>query len=156
MVTLSDIDKVFRDIAENHLLIKAFYTYQIDDLDINKITIDKYPLLFAQCTRVSATESDETFTYEILVGDLVIEQQQFLDIMQVYSETHLILKDVLAQFNLAASTAGEYVPPKWVLDFPVTLTPFTARFNNMLTGWSATVDIRVPNPLNLCNALYRV
>ena len=154
MVTLSDINAVFQDIATNHLLIKAFYTYQLDDLDIDKITIDKYPLLFAQCTRISASESDETFTYEILVGDLVIEEQQYLDIMQVYSETHLILKDVLATFNLAASTAGEYVPPKWVLDFPVTLTPFTARFNNMLTGWSATVDIRVPNPLNLCDALY--
>lgn len=154
MVTLSDINAVFTDIVADHKLLKAFYTYQLDDLDIDKITIDKYPLLFAQCTRISATESDETFTYEILVGDLVIEEQQFLDIMQVYSETHLILKDVLAAFNLAASTSGQYVPPKWVLDFPVTLTPFTARFNNMLTGWSATVDIRVPNPLNLCDALY--
>lgn len=154
MVTLSDINAVLQDITANHKLLKAFYTYQLDDLDIDKITVDKYPLLFAQCTRISATDADETFTYEILVGDLVIEEQQYLDIIQVYSETHLILKDVLAEFNLAASTAGQFVPPKWVLDFPVTLTPFTARFNNMLTGWSATVDIRVPNPLNLCDALY--
>jgi len=154
MVTLSDIDTILRNIATHHNQIRAFYTTAIDELDIDKITIDMYPLFYAQCTRVTTNENSETFTYEFVVADLVIEEQQGVDLIEVYSETHLIMRDIIAQFNLAASTSGQFVPGKWVIGFPLNLTPFTARFNNMLTGWGVEVDINVPNPLDLCNALY--
>jgi hypothetical protein len=154
MVTLSDIDTILRNIATHHNQIRAFYTTALDELDIDKITIDMYPLFYAQCTRISTSENAETFTYEFVVADLVIEEQQGVDLIEVYSETHLIMRDIIAQFNLAASVSGQFVPGKWVVGFPLNLNPFTARFNNMLTGWGCEVDISVPNPLDLCNALY--
>jgi len=37
-----------------------------------------------------------------------------------------------------------------VLNLPVTADPFTARFNNLLTGWSANLSVQVNNTNNLC------
>ena len=37
-----------------------------------------------------------------------------------------------------------------VLSLPINAEPFTARFDNTLTGWAATLNIQVPNKNNLC------
>ena len=37
-----------------------------------------------------------------------------------------------------------------VLELPISAEPFTARFDNLLTGWSATISMEVNNPNNLC------
>ena len=42
-----DIDKTFRAIVADHLTIQSFYTNTTKELDIDKLTIDKYPLLYA-------------------------------------------------------------------------------------------------------------
>ena len=45
MQTVKDIDKTFRAIVADHLTIQSFYTNTTKELDIDKLTIDKYPLL---------------------------------------------------------------------------------------------------------------
>ena len=37
------------------------------------------------------------------------------------------------------------------LEMPVQCMPFTAKYDNLLTGWSTQFSIRVPNALDLCN-----
>ena len=39
-----------------------------------------------------------------------------------------------------------------VLELPISAEPFTARFDNILTGWSAEISVDVNNPNNLCIA----
>ena len=36
------------------------------------------------------------------------------------------------------------------LELPITAEPFTADFDNELTGWSATFQLEVENTNNLC------
>ena len=45
-----------------------------------------------------------------------------------------------------------YVPGEVVLELPISTQPFTARFANILTGWSASMSVQVNNANNLCNA----
>ena len=151
MYTIVDINKVFENIVAEHDQLKSFHTSGLDHLDVDKLDVDKYPLLYAQCTNADLGSGYTTFTYEVLVGDLVMEKQQPV-LTEVYSETFLILQDVAAEFWFAVYDGNSTVPGTWGFDLPLVCQPFTARFNNLLTGWSASFDIKLPNAINLCDA----
>tara|TARA_R110000824_G_scaffold134186_3_gene297125 strand:+ start:7374 stop:7838 length:465 start_codon:yes stop_codon:yes gene_type:complete len=153
MQTVVDINKAFEDLVANHLQLKQFYTFSLEEIDIDKITVDLFPLLYAQCTSATIEGGATTFDYEVIVADLVIEKQG-PEITQIYGETLLILQDVISQFHLNVSAMATEVNSSWSFDMPIVADPFSARFNNMLTGWSCSFSIRVPNVVNLCNALY--
>jgi len=152
MQTIQDINNVFQAIVDTHAQLKSFHTYTIDTLDMEKLNVDDYPLLYAQCTGATMQGGDTIFTYEVIVGDLVIAKQQEV-MTQVYTETYLILQDVVSQFVFNVNQASE-VSNTWSFELPLNCTPFTARFDNLLTGWSTQFEIKLPTPLNLCIAPY--
>ena len=65
------------------------------------------------------------------------------------SENLSILQDVINEFHHSLYSTS-WVDDEVVLELPITAEPFTARFNNLLTGWSATISMEVNNPNNLC------
>lgn len=154
MQTLKDIDKVFRDIVDNHKVLQSFHTITTQELDIDKMGVHKYPLLYAACTNARIDAQSLEFTYDVIVGDLVIEDQHD-DLLDVYNETLHLFQDVVAQFELSISGhVKAHGEGDWAFDLPVTCTPYTSRFDNLLTGWSTSFTIRVPKAVSLCDALY--
>lgn len=152
MFTIQDINNTFEQIVSDHLQLKSFHTHGLDTLDVDKLDVDKYPLLYAQCTDADLDSGFTTFTYELIVADLVIEKQD-PNLTEVYSETFLIMQDVVSQFYFAVNSSSR-VDGAWNIDLPLICQPFTARFTNLLTGWSASIDVKLPNPLDLCDAPY--
>ena len=71
--------------------------------------------------------------------------------INAYSENLEILQDVVAEFKHALYSTS-WVDGEVVLQLPITAEPFTARFNNLLTGWSASISLDVNNKNNLCIA----
>jgi len=72
-----------------------------------------------------------------------------------------VMQDIISEFrqNLAVQTSGSdsgkkfsYIPGEVVLNLPINAEPFTVRFANMLTGWSASFTMQVNNPNSLCDA----
>lgn len=154
MQTTKDIDNVFRTIVERHKVLQSYYTISTKDIDIDKLTVDKYPLLYANCTNARIDSSYLEFTYEVIVGDLVIEAVED-ELVDIYNETLHLLQDVVAQFHLSVSNVAKaHSNADWTFSLPVSCTPYTSRFDNLLTGWSTSFTIKVPNPVNLCDALY--
>jgi len=154
MYTVKDINEVFQGIVTNHLQLKSFYTNTEKELDINKITVNLFPLLYAQVTGAEVNDGFTTYTYEVNVADLLIEEQTDT-IIDVYQNTFLIMQDIIALFRLDQSNAFPNVGNQsWGIDVPIRCTPFTSQYDNLLTGWSCEFSIRVPNPLNLCVALF--
>ena len=155
MQTVVDINEVFQTIVTNHKQLKQFYTFSLDELDIDKIDVNLFPLLYAQCTGASIDGGVTVFTYEVIVADLVIEKQSDV-LTQVYAETLLIMQDVIAQFVLGMNSQSvlDNTTHHWGFETPLACDPFTARFANMLTGWSTSFEIRVPNAIDLCIAPY--
>ena len=151
MQTVVDINNTLKAIVESHEQLKSFHTFTLDELDMDKLDVDKYPLLYAQVSSAELDASVTVFTYEIIVADLVIEKQQEL-LTQVYSETFLILQDVAAKFRFAMYAGNTTVDSNWNFELPLACDPFTARFDNLLTGWSTSFDIRLPNVIDLCDA----
>jgi len=152
MQTIQDINNALQNIVDNHDQLKSFHTYTIDTLDMEKLNVTDYPLLYGQCTGAAMEGGATVFTFEIIVGDLVIEKQQEV-MTEVYTETYLILQDVVSQFVFNVSQSSE-ISNTWSFELPLNCTPFTARFDNLLTGWSTQFDIKLPTPLNLCIAPY--
>ncbi|QDP66701.1 MAG: hypothetical protein Unbinned1446contig1005_22 [Prokaryotic dsDNA virus sp.] len=155
MQTLKDIDTAFRNIVDEHETLQTFYTHNVKQIDIDKLTVDKYPFLYAECTQATIEAGVTEFTYDIIVGDLVIEEQTDT-LTDVYAEAMLILSDVIAMFELAISDSNNNVTDdRWNFELPVTAQPYSSRFDNLLTGWSCQFVLRVPNAVNLCDALYK-
>ena len=83
-------------------------------------------------------------------------EEQSDDLVDVYSETLLLMQDVIAKFEHALSTiAGDVVSHEWAFELPVDCQPYTSRFDNLLTGWTANFTIRIPNVVDLCDAIYK-
>lgn len=153
MRSVKEITGQFRLMATAHKEIKSFHTNSLEEMDVKKWNVVDYPLLYAQVVSSTVEEGVTTFDYEVIVADLVIEKQlPTLD--EVYTETFLILQDVIAMLDNTLATPITDVPVldgSYGLEMPVQCTPFSSRFDNILTGWSTQMSIRVPNALDLCN-----
>jgi len=148
MRTVSDIQDTLRTFADRHEQLKTFYTNSLEEMDINKMDIVLFPFLYAQCEGAEIAEGYTDFTYRIIVADIVVEQQ-LPNLDDVFTETLLIMQDLFASlYNTDAST----VPEQYGMDLPVQCSPFSSSYDNLLTGWDASIFIRVPNALELCNA----
>jgi len=100
-----------------------------------------------------------TYSFTIFVLDML--KEDLTNRNTVWTNNLQITQDIIAEFrqNLAVQTSGadinkklSYVPNEAVLELPISTEPFTARFANILTGWSATMSIQVNNANNLCDA----
>jgi hypothetical protein len=154
MRSVQSLNQAFEDIVTAHDIFKSFKTYSFEEIDVLKWNVTDYPLLYAQVTNATVEDGVTTFDYDVVVADLVIERMQpVLD--EVYSDTLGLLQDVIALFeNTLSLPTGATAPnlsDDFGLELPVSCQPFTARFDNLLTGWSTSLSIRVPNALNLCN-----
>ena len=156
MQTVVDINNSFEKIVQEHIQLQKFYTHSIDQMDIDKIDVNLFPFLYAQVTGMSIDAGVTVFTYEVTVADLVIEETETV-VTQVFGEKdHSAVLNVnmfSLNVNSVAVTLG-LVPDAYGFSLPVSCDAFSARFDNSLSGWSCSFDIRVPNALNLCDALY--
>ena len=159
MVTFKNIIDDFSNIATNHYLINSFHSGFLDEVDINKLDQADFPILY--CEPGAATIDMGVLTYNFTIFVLDVLKEDLTNRDTVWSNTLEILQDVVAEFkqNISTQTSGgdsgkkySYVPNEVVLQLPISLTPFTARFANILTGWEATVRLDVNNTNNLCNA----
>jgi len=148
MRTVSDIKTAFEGIVSRHLQLKKFYTNSLEEMDVDKMDVVNFPLLYAQVSNAEIGVGFTEFTYQVIVADLVI-QEQLPNLDMVYTDTLLMMQDVIAAlYNTDYSAVNSSIG----ISMPVTCTPFTASYNNLLTGWDVSLSIRVPNALELCEA----
>jgi hypothetical protein len=88
-----------------------------------------------------------TYSFTVIIADQI--QEDLVDLDDTYSETLLIIKDVIANFRQALQTKS-WADQRTDIEMPISLTPFTSRFSNMLTGWAGTFNIVCQNQNDLC------
>ena len=137
----------FSDIATNHLQLQSFNSGSLNDLDIEKLDADKFPLLYITPQPATVDAQTLTYSFDVVVADQI--QEDMTDIDDTYSETLLIIKDVISNFRQATQTES-WADQRTDIEMPINLTPFTSRFANLLTGWAGTFNIVVNNENNLC------
>ena len=159
MITFKNLIDDFSNIATNHYLINSFHSGFLDEVDINKLDQSDFPILYCEPGTATIDMGVLTYSFTIFVLDMLKEDLTNRDI--VWTSTLQTTQDIIAEFrqNLALQTSGgdsgkkfSYVPGEVVLELPISTEPFTARFANILTGWSSTMSVQVNNANNLCNA----
>ena len=128
-------------------------------MDINKLDQGDFPILYCEPGTATIDRGVLTYSFTIFVLDMLKEDLANRNI--VWTNTLQTTQDIIAEFrqNLSLQTSGgdsgkkfSYIPDEAVLDLPINTEPFTARFANILTGWSTSMSIQVNNANNLCNA----
>ena len=157
MITYRNVVGYLETIAEKHKEINSFHSGELDEVDINKLGATDYIILYAEPGTVTMNTGVMTYSFTLYVLDMINEavgdspNNQRLGRIDAYSENLQILHDVINEFKHALTSAS-YVDDEVVLEVPISAEPFTARFDNILTGWSATINVDVNNPNNLCIA----
>jgi hypothetical protein len=141
MITFRNVLGFFETIAEKHLQINSFHSGFMDEVDINKLGATDYVILYAEPGNATINTGVLTYTFTIYVLDMINDEvgdapnKERLGRIDTYSENLSILQDVINEFkqNLYSTS---WVDDEVLLTLPITAEPFTARFNNLLTGWS--------------------
>ena len=81
------------------------------------------------------------------VGDAPNKER--LGRLDTLSENLQIMQDVINEFQHSLYSTS-WVDGEVLLNLPINAEPFTARFDNLLTGWSSTISMQVNNKNNLC------
>ena len=155
MITFRNVVGFFETIAEKHLQINSFHSGFMDEVDINKLGATDYVILYAEPGNASIDTGVLTYTFTIYVLDMINDEvgdapnKERLGRLDTFSENLNILQDVINEFKQNLNVKS-WVDDQVVLQTPINAEPFTARFNNLLTGWSASISIDVNNANNLC------
>lgn len=173
MKTFDNAVAYFSTIAEKHHEITFFHCGELDEVDIRKLGATDYVILYIEPSNVVIDSGYMTYSFNVYVLDKINETIENIEPaspttekyktenklirrpvqgrINAYSENLLILKDVIAEFKQNLNSAS-WVDDEVYLELPITAEPFTARFNNLLTGWVAPITFQVNNKNNLCIA----
>ena len=149
MINYNNIISKFNTIATNHLQINSFQNGTLDEVSINKLSQTDYVFLYVELENVVIDNGVMQYVVNVLVCDLL--QGDNANRNDVYSNTLQILNDVIAEFIQSASSTSS-VGSETIIQLPISCEPFTARFENELTGFNATLNIEVNDKNNLCIA----
>ena len=155
MITFRNVVGYLETIADKHYEINSFHSGMLDEVDINKLGATDYVILYAEPGTATIDTGIMTYSFSIYVLDMINEElgdspnNQRIGRVDAYSENLQILNDVINEFKHSLYSTS-WVDNQVVLNTPISCEPFTARFDNVLTGWTANISVQVNNANNLC------
>ena len=155
MITFRNAVGFLETIADKHYMINSFHSGFMDEVDINKLGATDYVILYAEPGTATVDKGVMTYNFTIYVLDMINDEvgdapnNQRLGRLDTLSENLQILQDVINEFHKSLYSTS-WVDDEVVLELPISCEPFTARFDNLLSGWSASISMQVNNPNNLC------
>ena len=155
MITFRNAVGFLETIADKHYMINSFHSGFLDEVDINKLGATDYVILYAEPGTATVDKGVMTYTFTIYVLDMINDEvgdapnNERFGRLDTLSENLQILQDVINEFHQNLYSTS-WVDDEVVLDLPISCEPFTARFDNFLSGWSASISMQVNNKNNLC------
>jgi hypothetical protein len=131
--------------------VNTVTTGDITKIDLSKQTI--YPLSHIIINNVSQEDQVLRFNISVFCMDVVdVSKEETTDIFRGNDNEHDVLNTQLAVANKLIETlrSGDLYTTKYQLDGAVSCEPFYDRFENEVAGWVATMDILIPNDINIC------
>tara|TARA_R110002012_G_scaffold9714_1_gene44596 strand:+ start:158 stop:649 length:492 start_codon:yes stop_codon:yes gene_type:complete len=155
MITFRNALGFLETIADKHYMINSFHSGFLDEVDINKLGATDYVILYAEPGSATVDKGIMTYNFTIYVLDMINDEvgdapnNERLGRVDTLSENLNIMQDVINEFHQNLYSTS-WVDDEVILNLPISCEPFTARFDNVLTGWSATLSMQVNNKNNLC------
>jgi hypothetical protein len=145
-VTLNMLYDLFRKIGNDSLIIKTTTIGDIFEVDLVETT---YPLLHIATNTATYTPHELTYNFQFIAMDLVKkdesnEEEVLSDMLQVIGDIFSELKN--SDFN----TDYEDFRHNIRIEDNISCEPFTERFDNEVSGWTAAISIKVSFDASAC------
>ena len=152
-MTYKDIINRFRQVTEDHLMLKSFGYGELSDLKTQaQLALEDggvdYPYLFLLPGTHQRQGSVMVYQFNMIVMDMARgeEGDQYDNYITIQSQCQQYIDDVLAQLYYYYTDQPEVVLGG------ISYTPFKEKYQDALAGMTATLTIQVPTPLNDCIA----
>ena len=143
-ITYNQIIKEFQDFATAHRQINEFKVGDLWEI-VQKESLAElnYPMLFVQDSPANVGDGFITNSFNILVMDKANEGTVETE---VKSDTLLILIDTIAYFEKLYTDNWKFVK----IEKTGSISSFTERFDDTLTGWTMSMQLKQPLEYNEC------
>ncbi len=143
-ITYNQMIKEFQDFATAHKQINEFGNGDLWEV-VQKETLAElnYPLLFVQDSPATIGDGFITNGFNILVMDKANEGTVETE---VKSDTLLILLDTIAYFEKLYTDNWKFVK----IEKTGSISSFTERFDDTLTGWTMSMQLKQPLEYDEC------
>ena len=112
----------------------------------------KFPLVYIIPQPVSRDRRTKTYSFYIIVADILSED--YSNEVDIWSDTLQIAEDILAQFGYAVTEAFGNYYEEYDIVTPTSITPFSEKYDDYLSGWNLQLNLIVPEPLDRCDAAF--
>ena len=147
--TLEQLYNLFKDIGTQHLFIQTTTIGDIFEVDLVETT---YPLMHVSTNTATFTSGQIEYTFQVVVMDLVNKDENNEE--EVLSDMLQVIGDVLSVLlNSDFDTNYTDFRHEIRIEESITCEPFTERFDNEVTGWTADVNIVVQFDAAACTSL---
>lgn len=132
-MTYFEIIKRLETFCNSHLQVKKFGADFEEQLPNFATQDEKYPIVFVSPVNVSQTDNLNTFSIEVRCLDII--QKDRANIINIMSDTQLILNDIYLYINTGTD---------WSIDVVGnSLTPLNNDLLDYAAGWVMTLDLEV-------------
>ena len=142
-VTLSNIIKLYEDIADANEYIQDATFGDIFEIDLKETN---YALAHLSIENANYSTHELTYSFSLYVMDLVSTDEGNEN--DVLSDTLQVIGDFISQFKHSSSFGD--TEHDYRMNDNVSCTPFTERFDNEVSGWSADISITVSFNASAC------
>lgn len=150
ILTYNQIIKEFNDFADAHLQIENFGNGNLFEVvEHNQLKDFNYPLLWVVDQPSSIGDGTFAWSFQVLAISLV--QKDESDENEVKSDMAQVLLDMVAYFEQRFTTSNNVDWTKVNIERTGTMTSFTERFEDELTGWACSISFKMPYNYDNCN-----
>lgn len=158
-MTYKDIINRFRTITTDHLMLEDFGYGDLSDLKyVSQIGDEEervqYPYLYLLPSSSTRNGVVMNYSFNMIVMDMARPEDgpntdKYDNYITIQSQCQQYIDDVLAQLYYFYKDQPE------IQLTGITYTPFKEKYQDVVAGMTATINIAVPTPLNECIAPYR-
>ena len=140
-MTYKEIVDRIKDIVERHKMLHDFGYGNLSDIKANNEGNESadYPYAFLNPTNHTRSGQAITYRFNLIVMDMVLDT----DYLKIQSECQQYIDDILAALRFGFNDQVD-------LTLNVSLTPFKERFQDVVAGMTATLEVVIPNRLSDC------
>tara|TARA_R100000458_G_C8264951_1_gene240102 strand:+ start:845 stop:1426 length:582 start_codon:yes stop_codon:yes gene_type:complete len=168
-----------KQIQEKHGGLNSFICGPIEELDIEKLNSESWPVLYLEPNQIEVDNYTQTFSFEIAVLDKYYMNESYgireikkegeedgsllytdffsrLSDMRrtTLNDCYMIAKDVIASF-IQNNQSISWINTQVDLELPINLSPISTGYDASLSGWTGTIRITANNKNDLCKAMIR-
>ena len=149
--TYNNALETLKCLGEQHKQIETVTNGDLFEIDMQASGL--YPLMHVMINDANVSMSEQKFNFRVFVMDLVEpdlsnEDEVMSDSYQTMIDLIALLKhgEILYGYNFSAGEEQRYF-----VDNDFTISPFTERFTNNVSGWVCDISIIVESVLDSCD-----